>query len=438
MLRYIVRRIAYSFLVVFGVAILTFVLFHLAAGDPAAAVLGQHATPQEVEKLRTEMGADLPLFFGFLCLTEAFPGAAFGTGHNNPGIEFAGQWRELDDAIELRGDGSLASIRNFHLDNALLECRIEYRGVLLYGQERFSVGKWHTLRLSVKPEQERVVFATPPDEKVEIRRIAFYRRQYSPLNSQFFRALTEICTLKSDFPFVSLFNFGQTIITREPINRIIRRGLLPSLALMIPVFIGELLLGIAFALLASAFKDSHLDRALVLFSVGGMSVSYLVFIIFGQWFFGYHLGWFPVWGWGGIRYLILPVAIGVFSGLGGGVRFYRTVFVNELNREYLRTATAKGCSRYSVFARHLLRNALIPIITRASSTLPFLFTGSLLLETFFGIPGLGYLGIEALNNSDLQLLKALVIISAMLFVAVNLLTDIAYAWADPRIRLNLK
>jgi peptide/nickel transport system permease protein len=205
---------------------------------------------------------------------------------------------------------------------------------------------------------------------------------------------------------------------------------------MLPIFIGELIFGIVFALVATAFKGSILDHGLVIVSIAGMSISYLVFIIFGQWFLGYYFNWFPVWGWGDIRYLALPVIIGIFSGIGGNVRFYRTVFVNELNREYLRTAAAKGCSGFSIYSKHLLRNAAIPIITRASASLPFLFTGSLLLERFFGIPGLGYLGIDALDNSDLQLLKALVIVSAMLFVGINLAADITYAWADPRIRLS--
>jgi peptide/nickel transport system permease protein len=165
-----------------------------------------------------------------------------------------------------------------------------------------------------------------------------------------------------------------------------------------------------------------------------MSISYLALIIFGQWFLAYYLNWFPVWGWGDVRYLLLPVAIGILSGTGGGVRFYRTVFLDEMNREYLRTATAKGLPPVKVYFKHLLKNALIPVITRASTVLPFLFTGSLLLETFFGIPGLGYEGVNALNDADLQMLKALVILSAFLFVGINLLTDLAYAWADPRIR----
>ena len=137
-----------------------------------------------------------------------------------------------------------------------------------------------------------------------------------------------------------------------------------------------------------------------------------------------------------MKYLALPVIIGILSGLGGGVRFYRTVFVNELNREYLRTAQAKGCTPFSVYCKHLLGNAMIPIITRSTTLLPFLFTGSLLLESFFGIPGLGYAGINALMNSDLQMIKSLVIVTAVIFVFVNLLSDIAYAWADPRVRLE--
>jgi peptide/nickel transport system permease protein len=173
-------------------------------------------------------------------------------------------------------------------------------------------------------------------------------------------------------------------------------------------------------------------------SVAGMSISYLALIIFGQWYFGYYLNWFPVWGWGDIRYLLLPVAIGIFSGTGSGARFYRTVFLNEAGREYLRTAKAKGLPGWKVYFKHLLKNALAPIITRASTVLPFLFTGSLLLESFFGIPGLGYEGVNALNDSDLQMLKALVILGAFLFVGINLLTDISYAWADPRMRLNKK
>ena len=167
-----------------------------------------------------------------------------------------------------------------------------------------------------------------------------------------------------------------------------------------------------------------------------MSVSYVVVIIMGQWFLGYRFGLFPLWGFESPANLLLPVTVGIVSGIGANVRFYRTVFVDELGKEYLRTAAAKGVSPLKLYGVHLLRNAALQIMTRAGSTLPFIFTGSLLLESFFGIPGLGYAGIEALYNSDIALLKALVVLSALLFVGINLLCDLAYAWADPRVRVK--
>ncbi len=190
----------------------------------------------------------------------------------------------------------------------------------------------------------------------------------------------------------------------------------PSLFLMLPIFFGELLLGILLAMISCAYRGQIIDRFIVVLSVAGMSISYLALIIFGQWFLGYYLNLFPVWGWGDVRHLLLPIAIGIVSGTGSGVRFYRTVFLNEMNKEYLRTAKAKGISSFNLYFKHLLKNAMVPIITRASTTLPFLFTGSLLLESFFGIPGLGYEGINALHDSDLQLLKALVLMGAFLFI----------------------
>ena len=266
--------------------------------------------------------------------------------------------------------------------------------------------------------------------------VTFQRPTKGWYDSQLVSSLTEIVSFRKEFPYVSFFNFGRTLQTREPIREKLWKGMFPSLMLMLPIFFGELVLGILLAMLACVFRGRWQDQLILCLSVAGMSISYLALIIFGQWFLAYYLNWFPVWGWGDIRYLLLPVAIGILSGTGGGVRFYRTVFLDEMNREYLRTAAAKGLPPVKIYFKHLLKNALIPVITRASTVLPFLFTGSLLLETFFGIPGLGYEGVNALNDADLQMLKALVILSAFLFVGINLLTDLAYAWADPRVRLD--
>ncbi|MFA6716826.1 MAG: ABC transporter permease [Victivallaceae bacterium] len=433
MLNYILRRFLYSILIIAGVVLLTFVLFRLAAGDPAAAVLGKNPSPREVEDLRSDLGADLPLFYGRWRKTEAFSSADFSVQAKPPGIKFSPEIGFKNGALSPDG-GKIEFQRNFDIGAFPLQCRIKFRGKCRIGECEYQSVNWKNLNVDISPDEKYLRLSDSGG--LQLASAGFFRKQESPFNSQLFRSVGEIISFESTFPFVSFLNFGRTIITREPIRHILWRGVGPSLCLMMPIFLGEMLFGIALALTATAFKGRWPDRFLMLLAIAGMSVSYLAFIIGGQWFLAYTLNWFPVWGWGTLLNLALPVIIGIAGGLGGSVRFYRTVFVNELNREYLRTAAAKGCSNFTIYTRHLLRNAAIPIITHATAALPFLFTGSLLLETFFGIPGLGYLGVEALNNSDLQLLKALVIISAILFVTMNTLADIAYAWADPRIRLK--
>ena len=267
-----------------------------------------------------------------------------------------------------------------------------------------------------------------------LRSVRFFAPAKSRFDSQLTDSVRELVSFRSTFPYVSFFNFGDTLLTRTPIREVLWDGMWTSLFLMLPIFFGELLTGIVLAMLSAVFRDSWLDRFIMVLSVAGMSVSYLALIIFSQWLLGYYWNLFPVWGWDDWRNLALPVIVGIISGTGSGVRFYRTVFLNEIGKPYLRTAIAKGDSPFRVYFRHLLKNAAIPIITRASTVLPFLFTGSLLLESFFGIPGLGFRGVDALNSSDLQTLKALVILGAFLFVFINLLTDLAYAWVDPRVR----
>lgn len=433
MFSFIIKRFWYSLLIIAGVILLTFGLFRVAAGDPAAAVLGKNPSPKEVEDLRNELGADLPLFYGRWRKTEAFSSVDFTTGGKPAGVEIPENAGFSSSGLNLK-QGNIKFKRNFKSDGTSLLCKINFKGGLeINGKPFKDIGSWQTVKMEIAQSSKEIFFKT---SAVSIAKVEFFRRQKSPFNSQLFRSIQEIISFRDTFPYISLFNFGRTIITREPIRNILWRGVGPSLSLMLPIFLGEIVIGIFLALLATAFRERWPDRLLMLLSVSTMSISYLVFIILGQWFLAYSLNLFPVWGWGSLINLALPIIIGTACGVGSSVRFYRTVFVNEINREYLRTAAAKGCSPFKVYTRHLLRNAAIPIITRATAALPFLFTGSLLLETFFGIPGLGYLGVEALNNSDLQLLKALVIISAILFVTMNTLADIAYAWADPRIRLK--
>ena len=437
MLRYILRRIAYSLLIIAGIMILTFLLFRLSAGDPAATVLGKNPAPAELEEMREELGTDKPLFFGRWKQTEIYTSADFRSGHTIfPGVKIEGECKAVPQGIELGPGSKIIFRRNF--ERTVPEDVL----VTIHGEGMAYLNGW--LCKSDEKNQIRIRIEGQPAEIVldpfggfgRLRSVTFQRPTKGWHDSQLVASLTEVVSFRRTFPYVSFFNFGRTLQTREPIRAKLWKGMFPSLMLMIPVFFGELVLGILLAMLACVFRGKWQDQLILCFSVAGMSISYLALIIFGQWFLAYYLNWFPVWGWGDVRYLLLPVAIGILSGTGGGVRFYRTVFLDEMNREYLRTAKAKGLPPVKIYFKHLLKNALIPVITRASTVVPFLFTGSLLLETFFGIPGLGYEGVNALNDADLQMLKALVILSAFLFVGINLLTDLAYAWADPRVRLG--
>jgi peptide/nickel transport system permease protein len=164
-----------------------------------------------------------------------------------------------------------------------------------------------------------------------------------------------------------------------------------------------------------------------------------VYIIGGQFLLGRVLRWFPISGWSGrhmVHFLTLPWLVGIIAGLGHNIRFYRTVMVNEINSDYVRTARAKGVGEARLLFVHLLKNAMIPILTAVVMAIPFLFTGSLLLEAFFGIPGLGGLTVEAIMNNDFPTIAAMVYISSLMYIAANLLTDIGYTVVDPRVRLN--
>ena len=432
MAAYIIKRVFYSLLIILGIVMLTFILFRVAAGDPAAALLGKNPSPQELENLRNELGANKPLFFGNWRATELYSKVTFDTQTTVPGVSVS----NAPGNIPLRFE-TVRFSRNF-LPASSVDCAVSIRGSgeFIFSGQKYDLKTDGKLWLKIPETAPELDFKAVAPSGVTFKEFSFFIRQSSPFDSQAFDAVKEIICFKNTFPYISFFNFGKTLITRESVRDILFRGMGPSLAVMIPVFIGELIAGILLALVSVAFKDRFPDFAIVFFSTAGMSISYLVFIIFGQWYLGYYYNIFPVWGYGDLKFLILPVIIGIISGTGSGVRFYRTVFIHELNREYLRTAVAKGLAPWRVYVVHMLKNAMIPIITRASSILPFLFTGSLLLETFFGIPGLGYAGINALNNSDLQMLKALVTLGAFMFVTINLITDIAYAWADPRIRLK--
>lgn len=236
-----------------------------------------------------------------------------------------------------------------------------------------------------------------------------------------------------------VFDFGRSDEGRD-IGYDIRQRMWPSLAIAIPILLVGLLVNITFAMLIAFFRGTSFDLSAMVLCVMMMSVSMLFYIIGGQFLIGKMFNLVPISGYlQGIeawKFLILPVAVGVVSGVGAGTRWYRTIFLEELGKDYIRTARAKGLSERLVLFRHALRNALIPILTGVVTVLPLLFMGSLLLESFFGIPGLGSYTIDAINSQDFAIVRAMVFLGSVLYIIGLLLTDISYTLVDPRVRLQ--
>ena len=235
------------------------------------------------------------------------------------------------------------------------------------------------------------------------------------------------------------FQFGAADDGRD-IGNDIKTRMWPSLALAVPVFIVGMLINITFALMLAFFRATYVDFVGVVLCVAMMSISGLFYIIGGQFLVSKLLHLVPIsgyqGGWDAFKFLVLPVAIGVIAGIGSGTRWYRTIFLEEMGRDYVRTARAKGLAERVVLFHHVLRNALIPILTGAVVVIPTLFMGSLISESFFGIPGLGSYTIDAIRSQDFAIVHAMVFLGSVLYIFGLLLTDVAYTLVDPRIRLS--
>ena len=231
-------------------------------------------------------------------------------------------------------------------------------------------------------------------------------------------------------------DLGYSVEMREPVKDVLKRGVGPSLSLTVPILVGGTLIGLMLALLSAAFRGRTVDKAILIGSTVLMSVNYVVWVLAGQFLLSYKAGLFPIWGYQNWFYLALPVMIGILSSLGVDIRFFRTAILDEIYKPYVLTARAKGLSRPVILVRHVLRNALIPIVTYISLSIPYLFTGSLLLESFFGIPGLGSVSINAIHSADMAVVRSVVVLGALLYQFVNLVTDLLYAALDPRVRMQ--
>ncbi len=241
---------------------------------------------------------------------------------------------------------------------------------------------------------------------------------------------------------VITFDWGRSWATNESVSSLFASRLPATLTVMGPILLLEVLLAIALALAVAAVRGSLTDRMVMVLTTVALSISFLVYVVVGQWLFGFKLGWFPVQGWSASLatnlavYAPLPVLLAVLVSLAPQTRLYRSFFLDEIDQDYVRTARAKGLTERAVLLKHVLRNALIPILTHVAVSLPGIFVGSFLIEVFFSIPGLGREVLLAVNRSDYPVIQAVTVYLAAITMAVNVATDVLYKFIDPRVTLS--
>ncbi len=311
MLNYIIRRLLYMIPIIFGIALVVFLLFNVVGGDPVLAMVGRHASAQMITDLRHELGLDLPLFQQF--------------------IHFLGQ--------------------------------------------------------------------------------------------------------------IVTFDYGHSFSTKQDVITMISRAAPVSLILVLPSFLISIVISISLALLVAFWRGTWIDRIIVVACVFMISLPSLAYILFGQYLLAFKWDLFPISGYDSefpqfFSYIALPTLILIALTLGTELRFYRTVMLDEINQDYIRTARSKGLTERTVMFKHVLKNAMIPIITNVVLEIPFLITGSLLLENFFSVPGMGAQIVDAFNTSDFPVIKAEVMVLSFLYIAFSLITDILYSLVDPRVTLK--
>lgn len=310
MFNYILRRVLYMVPILFGIALITFILFNVVGGDPVLTMVGRHATPATIADLRAELGLNQPLYM------------------------------------------------------------------------------------------------------------------------QFWDFLKQIAT----------FDYGRSYSTKQDIWTLVKQTAPVSLVLAFPGFLISNVISISLSLFVAFWRGTWIDKLIVVVCVLMISVPSLAYILFGQYILAYQLNLFPIsgfsWGPDMLSFIALPVLIWIALSVGGELRFYRTVMLDEISQDYIRTARSKGLAERVIMFKHVLKNAMIPIITSLVIQIPFLITGALLLESFFGIPGMGSLLIDAFNTSDFPVIKAEVMLLSMLYMVFNLISDICYSLADPRITLK--
>ncbi|MFN3649025.1 MAG: ABC transporter permease [Armatimonadota bacterium] len=305
--------------------------------------------------------------------------------------------------------------------------RLLYAVPILIGVSILTFGMFYMVK-SPRQLAKQNLGKNPTDEQVQV---WLQEHGYDkPLGEQARKHIGELLMLK----------FGKSDTSDERVWDKIGNGAGPSLALAVPMFFASALAAVSLALFAAYFRGTYLDYWGVFFCVLLMSINYVLYFVAGQYIFARLLRIYPLagyaQGWDALRFVALPGLVGVVAGLGGAIRYNRAAFLEEMHQDYVRTARSKGVAEAKILFTHVLKNAATPILTSLVLSIPFLFMGNLLLESFFGIPGLGSMTVDAINSGDFAVVRAMVFLGTLAYIAGNILTDVSYALVNPRVRLE--
>jgi peptide/nickel transport system permease protein len=403
---YIVRRILLTIPIVLGVVLITMVLFSYVSADPARAFAGRIASEAQLDAIRAEMGIDKPRWFKL----EVPIRKADVVGQTVTLATASAHLLDAGDRVVVSGVGS-------GHDGTFAVTEVKGPKILSYQSTAGDAASTQPVAIDVNASG------------ATLRDASLGGRVATAFDAQLFDILTfQIFKLKS-------------MRYKQPIWEVIKEKAPASMKIQIPAFIIALGLQLSLALYAASKRGRGPDYSITLLSVLILAIPSLTAYLFAQWLFGMKLGWFPVAGWEGaglswMRYAALPIFVSVFLMLGGGVRLYRTVMVDEIYSDYVRTARAKGLGNRQVLFTHVLKNGLIPVITNTVTALPSLILGALLLERIFQIPGLGNFMVEALNNNDRTVVMGMTFALAIVYCLLVLLSDILYTLVNPQVSLK--
>lgn len=441
MIAYVVRRCLYAIPILIGVNVIVFLLFFFvnSPDDMARTHLGQkRVTPEQIDQWKREHSLDLPYFYN--------------AGWRRIGAVVATKAENTEEFLTA-GEGNYAlTIEAPPSQKTAQSCVVRMESDqperLLLPTEFAAHG---TLNLPAPPPTQQFTFRIAPAQSAgqapPTLRLTLTAEDPAPTQRAVLTYQAPIALLSrfTDTVFFQrslrmlFFQYGKSddgkIISEEVFHRI---G--PSLTITLPAFLLALFIDVFFAMIVAVYRGTYVDYWSIILCVLLMSISGLFYIIGGQAIFAKTLRLVPISGFDygshALKFVLLPVFISIVSGLGGSVRFYRTVFLEEIGKDYVRTARAKGLPEGRVLFVHALKNAMIPILTSVVVSLPFLFAGSLLLESFFAIPGMGSYMIDAIQRQDFAVVQAMVSLGSFLYVVGLLMTDISYTLVDPRVRLE--